>query len=151
MRGRSRSLRVLDWYRLQATDGGEWADLLGDDRLALGTSAYHSQLDQLARMLDGESHTLANFAEALAVQELVEHAHRSTTVLANGDTPVDGMGGVELAAESVSGGTNLGEAGGLDGVDGVGPDRTHHRPDPTANEWLAGVHVPPAARTPRVR
>ena len=42
------------------------------DRAALGSAAYTAQLDQLALMMDGVEHSLATFAESLAVQELVE-------------------------------------------------------------------------------
>ncbi len=72
IRGTSGSLRIWDWYRLQATDGGEWVDRLSTDRAALAADAYAAQLGELAKMLRGEPHRIATFAEALAVQELVE-------------------------------------------------------------------------------
>ncbi len=72
VRGDRASLRILDWYRLQTSDGDEWSDLLGDDRGALGGEAYRSQLDQLALLLDDKPNSIASFGEALAVQELVE-------------------------------------------------------------------------------
>lgn len=72
IRGTTGSLRVWDWYRLQHTSGSEWTDLLGADRSVLAADAYRTQLDQLSRLLDGDTSTIATFAEALAVQELVE-------------------------------------------------------------------------------
>ena len=72
VRGSTGAVRIWDWYRLQVDDGSGWQDLLPDDRAGLGPTAYTAQLDQLACMMAGDSHTLATFAEALAVQELVE-------------------------------------------------------------------------------
>lgn len=74
IRGTERSVRVWDWYRLQSTEGEDWVDRLGNDRVALGTNAYAAQLGELSKMLSGRSHTIATFSEALAVQELVEQA-----------------------------------------------------------------------------
>ncbi len=72
IRGSTGSLRIVDWYRLQVTTGGEWEDLLGTDRPALAARAYAAQLDELSKLLDGRPSRIATFAEALAVQELVE-------------------------------------------------------------------------------
>ncbi len=72
IRGTAGSLRILDWYRLQTADGDGWSDALGSDRSALAADAYSAQLDALCSMLDGEPTTIATFAEALAVQEVVE-------------------------------------------------------------------------------
>ena len=74
IRGSDRSIRIWDWYRLQVDDGDGWADLLGADRAALGAGAYAAQLAALSAMLKGQPNTIATFAEALAVQELVETA-----------------------------------------------------------------------------
>lgn len=72
IRGTTGSARIWDWYHVQrATDNG-WADAFDEDRAKLGADAYTAQLDQLALMLEGAPHTIATFAEALAVQELVE-------------------------------------------------------------------------------
>ncbi|NND73492.1 MAG: Gfo/Idh/MocA family oxidoreductase [Ilumatobacter sp.] len=72
VRGATGCLRIWDWYRLQSFDGEGWGDRLGDDRVALGAAAYAAQLDELSAMLAGEPHRIATFAEALAVQRLVE-------------------------------------------------------------------------------
>ena len=72
IRGTEGSLRLVDWYRLQRTDGDGWVDVLGADRAELAAAAYRSQLDELALMLEGAPTRIATFAEALAVQELVE-------------------------------------------------------------------------------
>lgn len=72
VRGTDGSLRVVDWYHLQRTDGTAWEHVLGSDRDILGSEAYRAQLDELSKMLRGEPHRIATFAEALSVQELVE-------------------------------------------------------------------------------
>ncbi len=72
VRGERGGRRIHDWYRLQSSDGDRWVDLLGDDRAGLGAAAYRGQLDALATLLDGGPSELATFAEALAVQEVVE-------------------------------------------------------------------------------
>jgi predicted dehydrogenase len=72
IRGTTGSLRLVDWYHLQSSDGGDWQHLLGTDRAELGANAYGRQLGELSKMLSGEPHSIATFAEALAVQELVE-------------------------------------------------------------------------------
>jgi predicted dehydrogenase len=72
IRGTTGSLRIWDWYRLQHTTGREWADVVGSDRAQLGVDAYAAQLDQLSKLLDGTTSSIATFAESLAVQELVE-------------------------------------------------------------------------------
>lgn len=72
VRGTAGSLRIWDWYRLQTADGDGWSDALGSDRATLAADAYSAQLDALSSMLDDEPTTIATFAEALAVQEVVE-------------------------------------------------------------------------------
>lgn len=76
IRGTTGSLRIWDWYRLQHTDGGDWNDILGDDRTQLATGAYAGQLGELSELLSGEPSTIATFPEALAVQEIVEQLLR---------------------------------------------------------------------------
>ena len=72
VRGETGALRLRDWYRLQAFDGDGWTDVLGDARPQLAADAYTAQLDQLAALLRDEPSSIATFAEALSVQELVE-------------------------------------------------------------------------------
>jgi len=72
VRGTHGSARIWDWYRLQQIDGDDWVDVFSSEREVLGVDAYTSQLDQLDRMMRGEKHTIATFAEALSVQECVE-------------------------------------------------------------------------------
>ena len=72
VRGTTGAVRIWDWYRLQRDQGSGWTDVFDHDRAALGSAAYTAQLDQLALMMDGAEHSLATFAESLAVQELVE-------------------------------------------------------------------------------
>lgn len=78
IRGTTGSLRIWDWYRLQHTDGGDWKDQVGTDRAELAANAYAAQLGELSKLLDGQPSTIATFAEALAVQELVEELLRQS-------------------------------------------------------------------------
>lgn len=71
--GAAAELRLIDWYRLErihlgAPSGEPVTGLPADPRQA----AYQRQLDQLAALLAGEPHTLARFADALAVQTCIE-------------------------------------------------------------------------------
>lgn len=69
--GARKSYRLSDWYRLATSDGGDWQDAItGIDNLAL--DSYMLQLDNLAAMLDGETHALPDFRAALSVQEVIE-------------------------------------------------------------------------------
>lgn len=72
IRGTNTSVRIWDWYQLQQVDGVRWIDLFESEREVLGGEAYTAQLDQLDRMMKGQNHTIATFAEALSVQECVE-------------------------------------------------------------------------------
>ena len=72
LRGTAGSLRVWDWYRLQAADTNDWVDIFPATREQLGVDAYSAQLHQIERMVNGDYHTIATFDEALRVQELVE-------------------------------------------------------------------------------
>ena len=40
VRGTAGSLRIVDWYHLQRTDGTAWQNVLGSDRTTLGSDAY---------------------------------------------------------------------------------------------------------------
>ena len=71
-RGTTGSLRVWDWYQLQAATADSWVDLFSSNRDQLGADAYSAQLHQLDRMMNREEHTIATFDEALSVQESVE-------------------------------------------------------------------------------
>lgn len=69
--GSKKSYRLVDWYRLLSSDGGDWRDeITGVD--SLPADAYMLQLDNLAAMLDGKPHTLPDFRAALSVQERIE-------------------------------------------------------------------------------
>ncbi len=72
VRGTTGSLRITDWYHLQRASGGDWQQLLGANRSVLAADAYSAQLGELSKMLDCQKHSIATFAEALAVQDLVE-------------------------------------------------------------------------------
>ena len=72
LRGTDGSLRVWDWYRLQAAAANDWVDIFPATREQLGVDAYSAQLHQIERMVNGDHHTIATFDEALRVQELVE-------------------------------------------------------------------------------
>ena len=65
------SYRVHDLHGLQVTTGERWLDsnTAGTDP----ASDWHQrQYDQLAAMLDGQTHTLPDFAAGLSVQRLIE-------------------------------------------------------------------------------
>lgn len=69
--GEKKSFRLVDWYRLMTSDGGDWQDAIaGIDNLPL--DSYMLQLDNLTAMLDGKAHTLPDFRAALSVQERIE-------------------------------------------------------------------------------
>ncbi len=65
------SYRVYDLYGLQVTTGERWLD--SNTAGTNPTSDWHQrQYDQLAAMLDGQTHTLPDFAAGLSVQRLIE-------------------------------------------------------------------------------
>lgn len=71
--GAAAELRLSDWYRLESFDasapqGRAMPGLPSEPRGA----TYRRQLEQLHAMLSGEAHTLPDFADALAVQRIVE-------------------------------------------------------------------------------
>ena len=69
----SRSYRIVDWYRLEATDEhGEWVTIDLGDGPTPNLTAYRAQVDQLAALLEGREHDLPTFAEAFDVQQAVE-------------------------------------------------------------------------------
>lgn len=69
--GARASYRLTDWYRLWRSEGGDWEEQL-TELAAPRIEAYMAQLDDLAALLDGRPHSLPDFREALAVQELIE-------------------------------------------------------------------------------
>ncbi len=72
VRGSSRSFRLSNWYQLTAAESdGPWTEVLPESATA-GPAAYDKQLAQVAAMAGGRPNSLATFAEAYAVQELVE-------------------------------------------------------------------------------
>lgn len=69
--GDALSLRIHDWNRLRASTSGEWRDELthlADPRQA----GYVLQLDNAAAAFAGEAHSMPDFADALAVQAIIE-------------------------------------------------------------------------------
>lgn len=76
VRGTERSLRLTNWYQLSAaTSDAPWEAVLPEERIA-PPAAFAAQLGQVAAMTAGEPNTLATFAEAFEVQELVEEMLR---------------------------------------------------------------------------
>ena len=69
--GSRRSYRIFDWNQLFSSDGEEWERGLAhivDPR----EEGYRRMLDNFVAQLEGRPHTMASFAQALSVQELVE-------------------------------------------------------------------------------
>ena len=69
--GSRRSYRVFDWNQLFSSDGGPWErglSHIADPR----EEGYRRMLDNFVAQLEGRPHTMASFAQALSVQELVE-------------------------------------------------------------------------------
>jgi predicted dehydrogenase len=69
--GSKGSARLVDWFTLFTSDGGPWQPAPGtpaDPRQA----ALLAQVDHLADAVEGKPYSMASFADALAVQELVE-------------------------------------------------------------------------------
>ena len=69
--GSRQSCRIVDWNRLQASDGGTWQAQLThiEDPRQLG---YQLQLDNAAAAIAGDDHSMPDFADALSVQILIE-------------------------------------------------------------------------------
>ena len=66
------ALRLYDWTGLRRRDGAVWREVdLGPGPPARQRSAM-TQLDQLARLIEGYPHALPTLAEGLAVQSCVE-------------------------------------------------------------------------------
>jgi predicted dehydrogenase len=71
--GSAGAIRMRDWYALERRTGnGPWLPAMPGNVDALRAEAGQRQLDQLAALLEGRSHTLASFDEALAVQRTIE-------------------------------------------------------------------------------
>lgn len=69
--GEKSSMRIDGLHILQIADNEQWRPAYpAPDNPELDT--YLRQLDNLAAMLDGQTHTLANFRDAFATQELIE-------------------------------------------------------------------------------
>lgn len=69
--GERSSCRIVDWNRLYSSDGGEWKAErtdVADPREA----GYERQLENAAKAVAGDAHTMPNFANALSVQRLIE-------------------------------------------------------------------------------
>lgn len=71
VKGALRSYRLVDFYGLEASDGGPFAPALTPAEDAR-QEALQCQLDELAKLLDGRPSALATLDEALAVQGRVE-------------------------------------------------------------------------------
>jgi predicted dehydrogenase len=69
--GSAGAIEIHDWFGLRRRGkGGDWiAEGTPQSNRQIGQSG---QLDQVAAMIEGKSHTLPSFAEALAVQETIE-------------------------------------------------------------------------------
>ena len=92
--GSAGAIRMRDWYALERRTGnGPWLPAMPGNVDALRAEAGQRQLDQLAALLEGRSHTLASFDEALAVQRTIgrqaapaQHADQDDGDKGNEDT-----------------------------------------------------------------
>jgi len=69
--GSNKVFRLYDWNRLRSSDGTGWSEHL-EDIPDTREAGYRATLENARRFFDGEAHTMPSFADALAVQELVE-------------------------------------------------------------------------------
>lgn len=69
--GDRQSLRIQDWVNLFETDGGTWTPSLPDITDPRREGA-HRQLSNVAAMLEGKSHRMPSFRDALSVQKHIE-------------------------------------------------------------------------------
>ena len=69
--GAKQSYRIRDFYFLETTDGDAWQAALPADADPRVTTLQR-QLDNVAKWLDGEAHTLATARDALSVQKIIE-------------------------------------------------------------------------------
>lgn len=69
--GSKATYRLYDWNRIKSSTGGEWTEHL-DDIADTRQDGYRRMLGNFKRFLADEPNTMASFADALAVQELVE-------------------------------------------------------------------------------
>jgi len=74
--GARRSLRLVDWFNLHASDGGPWTPALPELRDPRGEAMQH-QLDNIAALLAGRSQSAASFRDALEVQAVIEEMLRA--------------------------------------------------------------------------
>ena len=77
--GHNRSLLLRDWYQLAISESGVIRPVEGlpaDPRLA----TYQAQLQQLCNLMADRKHSLADFATAYRVQEIVEAVLASNSV-----------------------------------------------------------------------
>ena len=71
IRGSKLSARILDWNQLYTTSGDAW-DRRREDVSDPREAGYERQLDNAARAIRGEAHSMPDFAAALSVQKLIE-------------------------------------------------------------------------------
>lgn len=70
--GSKDALRLYDWTGLQRRDGAGWREVDLGPGPPLRQRSVMTQLDQLARLIEGHPHALPTLAEGLAVQNCVE-------------------------------------------------------------------------------
>jgi predicted dehydrogenase len=70
--GSKDALRLYDWTGLQRRDGAGWREVDLGPGPPLRQRSATTQLDQLARLIEGHPHTLPTLAEGLAVQRCIE-------------------------------------------------------------------------------
>lgn len=71
VKGSQRSYRIVDFYGLEASDGGPFTAARVPDGDAR-EEALHAQLSELAKCVAGQPHALASIEDAFAVQQWIE-------------------------------------------------------------------------------
>ena len=75
LRGTRSSLRIFNWYHLER-QGEIDSTLILSEAESKAQAAYMAQLDKLAKQLNNEKMSLADFNDAFQIQKLVEEGLR---------------------------------------------------------------------------
>ena len=77
--GERASYSARSLYQLYSTDGGAWQPF-GEQAADPAALWFRRQLDNIADWATGDTHTMPNFADAFAVQQVIEQMLRRDNV-----------------------------------------------------------------------